>query len=68
MTWKTSLIERRVAGAPGNCKVFVATQDNERVRFFIFYGAKIRYTKAYPTLHDGMMQLVQDYQREAKSA
>lgn len=65
MNWKTTLIERRVAGTPGNCRVAYTMQDNERVRFFILYGAKIRFTRSYATIADGMANVVNDYRESA---
>lgn len=62
MKWKACLIPRRISGIPITFKTFFIVQDNERVRFFIFYGPRIWFTRSYATIHDGLKELPGDFE------
>lgn len=61
MTWRISLIPRKVAGVSTAFKVFFAGQDNGRVRFFVMRGPEIWFTRSYATIHEGLTQLPIDF-------
>lgn len=61
MTWKTTLIQRRVAGVPANMTAYYTHQDNDRVRFFLFHHSRVRFTRSYANIEEGMAQVASDY-------
>lgn len=61
MSWKTTLIPRRVAGMAKYRSVYMHVRDDGRARFFVMYGECLEYTATYPTAHEGLSRLASDY-------
>lgn len=61
MSFKTTLIPRKVAGVSTAFKVFYVMQDNERARFFVMRGQRVWFTRSYANVHEGMTQLPMDF-------